>query len=391
MDGGGSMQSNDERGVEKLMDDYLKSIGLHRKKIAKDGSCLFRAVAEQVLHCQSLHTKVRAKCVEFLEQNRDNYEAFIEGDFEDYLCKLQDPQVKTSNCPFSAMLDHFNMKTVSSLCLSVLLCFLNGNHYDSVYPINHIKNTALCQSILYELLYEGVFKVDRSCLGSCQRVSRPSDLLSDDCMPVCASSDESDLETDEPREIWIGCTGRISSLHRRRSRHMQESSRVRRSLNPTLLRNVEYDVWHKTKRAQQKMDYCIAAGMQFTVGDRCQVRLEGSNRPCNAIIKEVPPDNQSVIVYIEHQGRKQVVPLWSLRPPSDDSGWSKVVSRDKRLTAPGSGGRVLKQHSWPPQGTAEEQGGAKTSRSVCGWDRVGHPWTSTTSVGSHDFLKGQFT
>lgn len=23
--------------------------------------------------------------------------------------------------------------------------------------------------------------------------------------------------------------------------------------------------------AQQKMDYCIAAGMQFTVGDRCQV------------------------------------------------------------------------------------------------------------------------
>lgn len=48
MDGGGSMQSIDERGVEKLMDDYLKSIGLHRKKIAKDGSCLFRAVAEQV-------------------------------------------------------------------------------------------------------------------------------------------------------------------------------------------------------------------------------------------------------------------------------------------------------------------------------------------------------
>lgn len=47
MDGGGSIQSN-ERAAEKLMDDYLKSIGLHRKKVAKDGSCLFRAVAEQV-------------------------------------------------------------------------------------------------------------------------------------------------------------------------------------------------------------------------------------------------------------------------------------------------------------------------------------------------------
>lgn len=48
MDGGDSMQSNEERGAEKMMDDYLKSLGLHRKKIAKDGSCLFRAVAEQV-------------------------------------------------------------------------------------------------------------------------------------------------------------------------------------------------------------------------------------------------------------------------------------------------------------------------------------------------------
>lgn len=48
MDGGGSVKSSEEREAEKLMDDYLKSIGLHRKKIAKDGSCLFRAVAEQV-------------------------------------------------------------------------------------------------------------------------------------------------------------------------------------------------------------------------------------------------------------------------------------------------------------------------------------------------------
>lgn len=29
----------------------------------------------QVLHCQSLHTEVRAKCVEFLKRNRETYEA----------------------------------------------------------------------------------------------------------------------------------------------------------------------------------------------------------------------------------------------------------------------------------------------------------------------------
>jgi hypothetical protein len=33
---------------EAAMDSFLGKLGLYRKPIAKDGSCLFRAVAEQV-------------------------------------------------------------------------------------------------------------------------------------------------------------------------------------------------------------------------------------------------------------------------------------------------------------------------------------------------------
>uniref|UniRef100_UPI0037E9478D OTU domain-containing protein 4 n=1 Tax=Semicossyphus pulcher TaxID=241346 RepID=UPI0037E9478D len=396
-----SMQSNEERGAEKQMDEYLKSIGFHRKKIAKDGSCLFRAVAEQVLHCQSLHTKVRAKCVEFLKQNRESYEAFIEGDFEEYLFKLQDPQQWVGEVEISALAVMYKRDfqifqdpgkpavniTDNNFKDKVRLCFLNGNHYDSVYPISHIKNTALCQSVLYELLYDDVFKVDRNSLSVCQRQGRPFDLLIDDNMAACASSDESD--TGEP--LWVeNGTSTTAPRHsnRGRGRGRLLSERVRRSLNPTLLRNIEYDVWHKTKRAQQKMDYCIAAGMQFSAGDRCQVRLEG--RSCKATVKEVPPDNGPVTVYIEELGRRQV-PLWSLRPPCDENSWSTVVNRDKRLSnghgeweergkgrgrgkhvpassslppaaAAGPSGRVQKQHSWPPQATVEEPGGAKSNR-----------------------------
>lgn len=36
---------------EPAMDGYLRSQGLYRKRVAKDGSCLFRAVAEQVKKC----------------------------------------------------------------------------------------------------------------------------------------------------------------------------------------------------------------------------------------------------------------------------------------------------------------------------------------------------
>lgn len=59
-------------------------------------------------------------------------------------------------------------------------------------------------AILYELLYDGVFKVDRSLLGPCHRVSRHSDLLSDDNMAACGSSDESDLDVGEALR-WETC------------------------------------------------------------------------------------------------------------------------------------------------------------------------------------------
>ncbi|KAM9836872.1 OTU domain-containing protein 4 [Aulostomus maculatus] len=424
MSRGGS--TREERGADQVMDDYLKSIGLHRKSIAKDGSCLFRAVAEQVLHCQSLHTRVRAECVEYLKEHRDTYEAFVEGDFEDYLQKLQDPQHWVGEVEINALAVMYRRDflifqepgkpavniTGNNFREQVKLCFLNGNHYDSVYHISRVKNAALCQSILYELLYAGVFGVNQSALASCRMSGRASEHLSDDSMPACASSDESDLDTGEI--LWSGnatsltatrpahqSSTRVTHTHTRpyisdtwrqgRGRSRLLSERLRRSLNPTLLRNVEYDVWHKFKKAQQKRDYCIAAGMQYAVGDRCQVHLEGCGRIYNATIKEVPAGDGLVTVYTEEQKELQV-PLWTLRQPSlENSGWSTVVNRDRKLsngheeweergrchprgkmgtvtssvaqaTVPGSSSRMQKQHSWPPQAPVEEQGGARASR-----------------------------
>ncbi|CAL8241278.1 unnamed protein product [Merluccius merluccius] len=293
--------------AEKLMDDFFRSVGLQRKKVAKDGSCLFRAVAEQVLLCQSLHTQVRARCVQFLKDNRGHYEAFIEGDFEDYLCKIQDPQHWVGEVEINALAVIYKRDfmifqepgkpavniTANRFKDQVQLCFLNGNHYDSVYPVGHIQNTAFCQSLLYELLYERVFREERSVLASAQRGGRSSE-LTDDHMTACPSSDES--ETEDP--IWWE-PGR----GRGRGRGRGLSERLRRSLNPTLLRNVDYDVWLTSKRVQQKMDFCMAAGMQYSEGDRCQVCLEGGGRSYSGSIRKVSPSNGPVTVFIEELGR----------------------------------------------------------------------------------------
>ncbi|XP_035530976.1 OTU domain-containing protein 4 [Morone saxatilis] len=172
--------SNEERGAERLMDEYLKTVGLHRKRVAKDGSCLFRAVAEQVKR----HLR------------------------RDFLI-FQEPGKPAVNITDNNFKD------------KVRLCFLNGNHYDSVYPITHIQSAALCQSIVYELLYDGVFKVERSFLGPCQRMSRPSDVLSDDSMPVCGSSDESDLDAGEALWVENGTSSTTTRHHSYRVKRMK--------------------------------------------------------------------------------------------------------------------------------------------------------------------------
>ncbi|KAM8881597.1 OTU domain-containing protein 4 [Synchiropus picturatus] len=410
MSGGGNRRANGERGAEKSMDDYLKSLGLHRKSIAKDGSCLFRAVAEQVLFSQSLHTRVRAHCVKFLRQHRDNYEAFIEGDFEDYLCKLLDPKQWVGEVEINALSlmykrDFFIFQEPGKLAVNITennfedkvhLCFLNGNHYDSVYPITQMRSAAVCQSILYELLYENVFAVDSGVLGPSLKSNRTAHLVSDDNMAPCVSSDDSDAEiTEAPKgekdTVTTGVRHGSQSWRGRGRGRLPE--RVRRSLNPSLFRNVEYDVWHKSLKAQQKRDYCIAAGMQYSVGDRCQAVVDG-NGYCNAVIKEIHADVGEVTVETEKLGQVRVS-LWNLQSHSTQNTSLKAVTRsitrekkpanghggeweERRrgrgrgrgatassvpsAAAPGSVGRTVKQHSWPAQTAAEDRGGQRVSR-----------------------------
>ncbi|KAI5096154.1 OTU domain-containing protein 4 isoform X4 [Silurus meridionalis] len=257
---GANTQQGEEKRVEQLMDEYLKANGLYRKKIAKDGSCLFRAVAEQVLHSQGLHTRVRTECVKYLRQKRDLYESFIEGDFEEYLQMLQDPQSWVGQVEISA--------------LSVLY-----KHDFIIYqipgepPVNITENS-------YPDKGRG--------RGQTRGVGR----------------------------------GRLPRA-------------VQDSLNPSCLRNVQYNVWLRSKRVQQRRDFCMAAGMHYKAGDKCQVRLNNTDRFYSAYIQDVSPDDGPVTVFIEELGQKYNVPLWNLRTPSEDA-WSTVTEKNKRHTASSS-------------------------------------------------------
>ncbi|XP_064005551.1 OTU domain-containing protein 4 isoform X2 [Pogoniulus pusillus] len=330
------------------MDCYLRSQGLYRKRVAKDGSCLFRAVAEQVLHSQSRHIDVRMACVDYLRKNREKFEAFIEGPFEEYLKCLENPQEWVGQVEISALSLMYKKDfiiyrepnaspshvTENGFSDKVLLCFSNGNHYDIVYPIEYSEKAALCQSLLYELLYEKVFDTDVKKI-----VAELSAVGAADDSNGSSEASASDSEDDNCRSkaAAVGDLNGLKSLSD--SKHHKSNGnptllvlpkKVLKSLNPSVYRNVEYDVWLQSKLDQQKQDFSIAAGMQYSVGDKCKVRLDHNGKFYNAHIQEVCSENGPVVVFVEELGAKHAVSMKSLKPlpqASPMEGWNTVPGK----------------------------------------------------------------
>ncbi|XP_028599972.2 OTU domain-containing protein 4 isoform X3 [Podarcis muralis] len=207
---GGEEQSPPGSGAEappdSSMDACLRSQGLYRKRVAKDGSCLFRAVAEQVFHSQAQHLDIRMACIHFLRNNREHFEAFIEGPFEEYLKSLENPQEWVGQVEISALSLMYRKDfiiyqepnsapshvTENGFPDKVLLCFTSGSHYDIVYPVEYTVNAALCQSILYEILYEKVFGVDVSKI--LKELSPPEVTKDADGNSEASDSEDGDME-----------------------------------------------------------------------------------------------------------------------------------------------------------------------------------------------------
>lgn len=350
---------------EAAMDTYLRSQGLYRKKIAKDGSCLFRAVAEQILHSQARHLEVRQSCIKYLCENRTQFEAFIEGSFEEYLKRLENPQEWVGQVEISALSLMFKKDFIiyqepnaSPACVTdngfsdkIMLCFSNGNHYDIIYPASFADNAAMCQSIVYELLFEKVFGVSVSKLVS--KVNTSDSKPEEEVFISGASGSDDENEVAGNNNLSFADMNGFKShrdgkLPQRKCGPPSFSPSVLRSLNPGVFRNVEYEVWMKSQRDQQKLDFSIAAGMQYIVGDKCQVRLESGGMFYNAHIQEVSVDNGPAVVFVEELGKKHVVQLKNLKPvPLNTSadGWNTVAGKKiKKTFASGTSGYIEKDY-----------------------------------------------
>ncbi|XP_008825704.1 OTU domain-containing protein 4 isoform X1 [Nannospalax galili] len=283
-------------------------------------------------------------CIHYLRENREKFEAFIEGSFEEYLKRLENPQEWVGQVEMSALSLMYrkdfviyqepnvspSQVTENNFPEKVLLCFSNGNHYDIVYPIKYKDNSAMCQSLLYELLYEKVFKTDVSKimmgLDTSEGADENSSEISDSEDDTCRSKSTAAAAENELKPL----SGNENPENSENSAGFPLSRKVLKSLNPKVYRNVEYEIWLKSKQAQQKRDYSIAAGLQYEVGDKCQVRLDHNGKFSNTDFQGVHSENGPVLA--EELGKKHVLRNLKAPPPEN---WNMVSG--KKVKKPNSG------------------------------------------------------
>ncbi|NP_001027008.1 putative bifunctional UDP-N-acetylglucosamine transferase and deubiquitinase ALG13 [Danio rerio] len=338
------------------MDEYLASIGLYRKMMARDASCLFRAVSEQLYYSQNYHQRIRKECVNFIRANRCNFEPFVEGSFEKYLERLEDPKETVGQVIIKALsllyrrcfvIYRYPGKPPTEIAEEdnlpkILLCCSNNGHYDIVYPKSYPVDAAVCQALLYELLYTRVLGVEDDEIqaalegfkGGGRRYRNSHSMCSED---ASYDTPEDRSQSDFFREDWES-RGHCRFDDRPRvgaeDQKVTEGSgklalpyKVLKALEPELYRNVEFDVWQDSRKELQKTDYMVFAGRQYFLGDKCQVRLDPKGKYYNAFIQEVGTHSTAVTVFIEELGEKHLVSLTNLKPVNPVPAWNITPSR----------------------------------------------------------------
>ncbi|XP_075691949.1 UDP-N-acetylglucosamine transferase subunit ALG13-like isoform X4 [Rhinoderma darwinii] len=331
---------------EVTMDEYLGSLGLYRKLTAKDASCLFRAVSEQLFYCQIHHNDIRKICVSYMRKNEKLFDSYVEGPFEKYLERLEDPKESAGQLEITAVSLIFNQNfilykspgkpptyaTDIDCDGKIMLCCSTNGHYDSVFTKTFQTTAAICQAVLYECLYRDVFGVDERELIAAVELFRSgtkknrnsASTGSEDANYDC-TAEHNKASTDSRQEEWEkkDVDNPMDERIKQSTEEVKTTDnpnkmpfpyKVLKALDPEIYRNVEFDVWLDSRKELQKTEYMVFAGRHYCLGDKCQVRLEPGGRYYNAHIQEVVQDTNSVTVFIEELAEKHIVPLVNLKP-----------------------------------------------------------------------------
>lgn len=146
-------------------DQFLDAEGFYRKHTARDSSCLFRVVSEQIFDTQDFHERVRKDCINYMIKYRDEFQLETPFDFDDYICQMAKPKTYGTFLELRAMgfmykrnillyrpfdIGVWLVKDNSYPEKTLRVFFAPEKHFDSVYIKPFIVKAAFCQCKLSE-------------------------------------------------------------------------------------------------------------------------------------------------------------------------------------------------------------------------------------------------
>ncbi|XP_036318746.1 uncharacterized protein LOC118733464 [Rhagoletis pomonella] len=154
-------------------DQFLEENNFYRKHTARDASCLFRVISEQMYDTQLHHLAIRKKCVRYMRKHRDFFAPLIDRDLDEYLDDMSKPKTYGTLIELQAvgymfqrnvlLFEPFNLGNFyssRSYFNDVFRVFYTPErHFDSVFTCDYIKDAAICQAICYEILYKDLYKL----------------------------------------------------------------------------------------------------------------------------------------------------------------------------------------------------------------------------------------
>ncbi|XP_047990228.1 putative bifunctional UDP-N-acetylglucosamine transferase and deubiquitinase ALG13 isoform X2 [Leguminivora glycinivorella] len=362
-------------------DRWLDEMGFFRKHTARDSSCLFRAVSENIFNTQRYFHKVRLDCVQFMASQRHLFEGSLTCPFENYLKEMSNPSEWGGLIEISAMSHLYGRDFVifeankgpqTKICNGygdTIFLFYSPDtkHFDAVYTKEFINTSSFCQSLVYEILYDGVYQlkdlsyaVDKM-LHDKMGTNHIEYFMSENverrkkkerAKIFIESSNEDDKDRNN-NAVALKCMHHTDNLER--SSLLKESLsifvfnrsliqlenvcmnclnvnsakdlldngitpfpyKVAKALDPDIYRNIEFDVWSELRR-ELRYGTRYSDGTTLQVGVYCRCRMQPDQKVAyHCYIQEMRPDGGPCLVFIQELGEKRVVNYEQLEPLSE--------------------------------------------------------------------------
>ncbi|XP_023014868.1 uncharacterized protein [Leptinotarsa decemlineata] len=314
------------------VDGWLDSLGLYRKNIAYDETCLFRAICEQVFGGQVYHERVRKECIAYA---RKSYKEFVnlgigQKDWFIHLNELEKHMVVCGDIELCIISRKYNRDiiifdaskqmvfdfTKRNLPEVFLLCLLDKDHYDVIFKKDYIATYGFCQSVIYKVLYEKVFKIfnveeivnhmlyDKNIIT--QSELEKKNMLDEECNSESLNIQE---ESDELEEKSFSSTNLAPFPFK-----------VAKALDPTIYRNIEYDSWGEVRREMRLGDWYYGDN-KLILGTKCIFNDDHNNEKLECYIQDITKDQNKCVIYITKMAEKRTVNYSDLSPEDGAKPW----------------------------------------------------------------------